>query len=173
MTDPAVAHLRAWLRELGLDGDPEMAQTAELVTELFRERGAAPAPELACCATAATTPIALRDMPFYGLCAHHLLPFFGTAAVVYRPGAKLAGLGSVPRLLQHLALRPQIQERLAEELVEGLADALEPVGVAVALEARHMCVEMRGARSRLLARVVATRGIVDDELVRELDAARS
>jgi len=99
-------------------------------------------------------------MPFHSLCAHHLLPFHGKVSVAYRPENVLAGLGSIPRALRHFARRPQLQERLTEQLAEHLYQALGPKGLVVQSTARHMCVEMRGAESPMDVVVLAVRGDV-------------
>ncbi len=144
--DPAV-HLRRALDALGFHGDPEMAGTpARLAEFLGSFRGAGDPPEVATCA--ASMPgqvVAVQGVPFHSLCAHHLLPFFGTVSVAYRAGARLAGFGAVPRVVQWAARRPQLQERLAEQIARHLAGALEAQGVLVRIQARQMCVEMRGA----------------------------
>jgi GTP cyclohydrolase IA len=158
MTDPE-QHLAAFLSALGFNGDPEMKETARRFSEFM---GAfVPEPErpiLSQCAMTQSGPIALREMPFHSLCAHHLLPFFGTVSVAYLPNEVLAGLGSVPRALRYVARRPQLQERLTEELADFLFEALKPVGLVVSSKARHLCVEMRGSETPMEVLVVARRG---------------
>jgi len=115
-------------------------------------------PVLSRCAMTQSGPVAVRGLPFHSLCAHHLLPFFGTVDVVYAPDGVLAGLGSIPRALRHVARQPQLQERLTEQLADFLFEALEPTGLVVRSTARHMCVEMRGSESPMEAVAVAIRG---------------
>lgn len=149
----------AWLAELGFEGDPEMASTPERFTELLRDYVPdQPAPPLSTFAADGHAPVVLRDLPYHSLCAHHLLPFFGTAAIGYVPRERVAGFSGLARALQHFARRPQLQERLVEQLADHLVEALEPVGLVVHLAARQLCMEMRGARSPGQAVVRATRG---------------
>jgi GTP cyclohydrolase I len=157
----------AWLQELGFSGDPEMADTARRFTEMFAEfvpgddsalgRGFTLVPATNS-PNAVILPVAVRAMPFHSFCAHHLVPFFGTASVAYLPGRHLAGFGGIARIVQHFARRPQLQERLAEQIADTLWTILEPRSVIVRLEARQMCMEMRGARVHGEVEVLAMRG---------------
>ena len=88
--------------------------------------------------------VLVRDIQFYSLCEHHLLPFFGVAHVAYHPAGRLLGLSKLPRLVDVYAHRLQLQERLTRQIAEGLDRVTRPQGVAVVLEARHLCMEMRG-----------------------------
>jgi GTP cyclohydrolase I len=88
-----------------------------------------------------------RDIPFYSLCEHHLLPFFGVAHVGYVPADRVIGLSKIARLIRARAARLQIQERLTAEIADGLDRLLAPVGVGVVIEAEHLCMTMRGVRS--------------------------
>ncbi|MFL5645315.1 MAG: GTP cyclohydrolase I FolE [Chloroflexota bacterium] len=90
--------------------------------------------------------VVVKDIPFYSLCEHHLLPFFGTAAVAYIPRGKVVGLSKIPRIVETYARRLQIQERLTQQVAEFLQDRLEPQGVGVVMEATHLCAVMRGVR---------------------------
>ena len=90
--------------------------------------------------------VVLRDIPFFSMCEHHLLPFFGRAHIGYVPGDKIAGASKIARALDVLSHRLQLQERLTEQLVDALFQALEPDGVAVVLEAEHLCMTMRGVK---------------------------
>lgn len=91
--------------------------------------------------------VVVRDIRFYSLCEHHLLPFFGVAHVAYIPQGKIIGLSKLPKLVQVFAKRLQVQERMTQQVAEMLEQKLDPLGVAVVIEARHLCMEMRGARS--------------------------
>jgi len=91
--------------------------------------------------------VLVRDISFYSLCEHHLLPFFGRAHVAYLPDQKIIGLSKIPKLVEIFARRLQVQERMTLQIAETLHDKLRPKGVAVVLEARHLCMEMRGAES--------------------------
>lgn len=88
--------------------------------------------------------VLVRDMPFYSLCEHHVLPFFGKAHVAYVPDGRLIGLSKIPRILEHFARRLQVQERLTEQVAEALSGALLPRGLGVVIEATHLCMVMRG-----------------------------
>jgi GTP cyclohydrolase I len=90
--------------------------------------------------------VVVKDIPFYSLCEHHLLPFFGTAAVAYIPRGRVIGLSKIPRVVEMYARRLQVQERLTQQVAEFLQERLEPQGVGVVLEATHLCAVMRGIR---------------------------
>jgi GTP cyclohydrolase IA len=90
--------------------------------------------------------VLLKDIPFYSLCEHHLLPFFGNAHVAYLPQGRVVGLGSIHRLVDVYAHRLQVQERMTREIAEGLLEVTEARGVAVVVQARHLCMEMRGVK---------------------------
>ena len=91
--------------------------------------------------------VLLRSIRFYSLCEHHLVPFFGTAHVAYIPDGKITGLSKVVRAFRELAARPQVQERLTSAMADLLVEKLHPRGAAVVVEARHLCLEMRGVRA--------------------------
>lgn len=88
--------------------------------------------------------VLVRDIPFNSLCEHHLLPFFGVAHVAYIPSGKVVGLSKIPRCLDILAARPQLQERLTDDLAAAIHQALNPLGVAVVVKAEHTCMSTRG-----------------------------
>jgi GTP cyclohydrolase I len=90
--------------------------------------------------------VVVRDIPFSSLCEHHLLPFFGTAAVAYIPRGRVVGLSKIPRIVEMYARRLQVQERLTQEVADLLMERLEPKGVGVVVEATHLCAVMRGIR---------------------------
>ena len=92
--------------------------------------------------------VLVKDIPFYSLCEHHLLPFFGTCHVGYLPKGKVVGLSKIPRLVEVFAHRLQLQERMTREIAEALSAGLAPKGVGVVVEARHLCMEMRGIQKR-------------------------
>jgi GTP cyclohydrolase I len=87
-----------------------------------------------------------KEIPFYSLCAHHLVPFYGHAHVAYIPRDRIIGLSKLARTVEFYAKRPQLQERLTEQVVSFLQDRLDPLGTMVVVEARHLCVEMRGVK---------------------------
>lgn len=88
--------------------------------------------------------VLVRDIRFYSLCEHHLLPFFGTAQVAYIPDGQVVGLSKLPRIVEVFARRLQVQERLTSEIANAIHSSLRPKGVAVMLEADHLCMMMRG-----------------------------
>ncbi len=90
--------------------------------------------------------IVVRDIPFYSMCEHHLLPFFGRATVGYIPNERIVGLSKLARVVEHLARRPQVQERLTCQVADHIEQVLDPVGVAVTIEAEHTCMTMRGVK---------------------------
>jgi GTP cyclohydrolase I len=90
--------------------------------------------------------VLVKDIPFYSLCEHHLLPFFGTAAVAYIPRGRVVGLSKIPRIVEMYARRLQIQERMTQQVADLLMERLEPRGVGVVMEATHLCAVMRGVR---------------------------
>ena len=92
--------------------------------------------------------VVVRDVNFFSLCEHHLLPFFGRVHVAYLPKGRVLGLSKVPRVVDAFAHRLQLQERLTRQIAEALNDVLEPNGVAVVIEARHLCMEMRGVEKQ-------------------------
>ena len=92
--------------------------------------------------------VIVKDIPFYSMCEHHLLPFFGKAHIGYIPSDnKIIGLSKLARIVDNFAIKPQVQERLTSDIADFLNDNLQPKGVAVIMEAEHMCMTMRGARA--------------------------
>jgi GTP cyclohydrolase I len=115
-----------------------------------------------------TAMVMEKDIPFYSLCSHHFVPFYGHAHIAYIPNDKIVGLSKMPRILEFYARRPQLQERLTEQVAGFLAEKLSPQGVMVVIEARHLCVEMRGVKkSGALTVTSAIRGIFFNRPVRE------
>jgi len=88
--------------------------------------------------------VLLKDIEFYSTCEHHLLPIIGRVHVAYIPDGKVVGLSKIPRVVNVFARRMQIQEQLTEQIADAIMDTIEPKGVAVVIQARHMCMEMRG-----------------------------
>ena len=120
-------------------------RVAEMYAELFSGLGRDPRSVLKVFyADGAEDVVILRDIPFFSLCEHHFLPFFGLAHVGYLPSGAIAGLSKIPRAIEVLARRPQVQERLTEQVAEAILEALDADGVAVVVEAEHFCLSMRG-----------------------------
>jgi len=90
--------------------------------------------------------VVVKEIPFYSLCEHHLLPFFGHAAVAYIPRGRVVGLSKIPRIVEMYARRLQVQERMTQQVADFLMDRLDPKGVGVVIEASHLCAVMRGIR---------------------------
>lgn len=136
---------------VGVDPVPELREGAELTTEPG-ERG-----EL----------VLLRDIALRSMCEHHLLPFTGVAHVAYVPDERIIGLGRIPRLVEIVSARPQLQERLGEDIADALDRAISPAGVLVVIDARHGCVAARGVRYAESSTVtVASRGALADPVQR-------
>jgi GTP cyclohydrolase I len=128
------------LRELtsGYDADVDEMINNALFTEAYNEM------------------VVVKDITFYSMCEHHLLPFFGKAHVAYIPDTKIVGLSKIPKLVDIFAKRLQVQERMTNQIAETLNRKLHPLGVAVVCEARHLCMEMRGAESLLSPTVTSS-----------------
>jgi|TARA_R100000501_G_C2631216_1_gene127163 GTP cyclohydrolase I len=92
--------------------------------------------------------IIVKDISFYSMCSHHLLPFVGKCHIAYLPGDKIAGLSKFPRVVDKYAHRPQLQERLTQQIADYLQKQLQPLGLMVIMEAEHMCMSMRGIKKQ-------------------------
>jgi len=176
----AVAEL---IRALGLDeaSEPELRETparvADLYAEIFSGLDPGAVPELATFphdASAGGELVVVRDLPFHSLCVHHLVPFFGRAHIAYLPGERIIGISGTARLLDLYARRPQLQERITRQIADHLERLVAPRGVAVMLEARHLCMEMRGVRKHGRVETRVVRGaLADPGWAHVLPAARA
>ena len=109
--------------------------------------------------------VVVKDVEFFSLCEHHLLPFFGKAHIAYLPNGKVIGLSKIPRVVDVFARRLQVQERLTTQIAEAIVEAIDPQGVAVIMEAQHLCMMMRGVEKQHSATVTsAMRGVFKTQL---------
>ncbi len=174
-TGRIAAHVRGILTELGLDlADPNLVETdrrvAKMYLEMFHglEEGAEPPITTFPNEEHYSAMVMEKRIPFFSMCAHHLVPFHGHAHLAYIPNDSILGLSKFARILEFYAKRPQLQERLTEQVANYLQSKLEPQGVMVVIEARHLCVEMRGVRKPGAVTVTsAIRGIFHQKPVRE------
>lgn len=130
-----------------LAGTPE--RVAEMYTELFAGMGKDPSEELSVgFELGHREMVILRDIPFYSMCEHHLLPFYGVVHIGYIPNAegRIVGISKLARVVEIVAQRPQLQERMTTEIAEAIINGIKPAGVAVVIQAEHMCMIMRGIK---------------------------
>jgi GTP cyclohydrolase I len=169
------AHFRKIIELLGLDmADPNLVETPERVARMYLElfaglsEGAEPKVTFFPNDERYSSMVMEKDIPFYSLCSHHFVPFYGHAHVAYIPNDSIVGLSKMARIVEFYARRPQLQERLTEQIAGFMAQKLDPQGVMVVLEARHLCVEMRGIKKPgALTVTSALRGIFNSQSVRE------
>jgi GTP cyclohydrolase I len=148
-------HVRAILRTLGEDPDREgLLKTPERVTRAltFLTKGYSEDPAAILNSALFTEEysemIVLKDLDFFTLCEHHMLPFFGRAHVAYIPSNRILGLSKLARLFEVFARRLQVQERLTTQVATSLMEAIDPQGVGVVVEAEHLCMRMRGVEKQ-------------------------
>jgi GTP cyclohydrolase IA len=148
-------HVRALLQTLGEEPDREgLLKTPERVVRAlaFLTKGYSEDPAAilnsALFSEEYSEMIVLKDLDFFSLCEHHLLPFFGKAHVAYIPSKKILGLSKLARLFEVFARRLQVQERLTTQVANSLMDAIDPQGVGVVVEAEHLCMRMRGVEKQ-------------------------
>ncbi|HUM03599.1 MAG TPA: GTP cyclohydrolase I FolE [Thermoanaerobaculia bacterium] len=178
--DPRVeliaAHLREIIKILGLrpDRDPNLRDTDRRVAKMYLDifsgldEGARPKLTTFPNDEHYTAMVMEKEIPFYSMCSHHFVPFYGHGHIAYIPNERIVGLSKLPRLLEFYAKRPQIQERLTEQVATVLDEELRPQGVMVVIEARHLCVEMRGVKKPGAVTVTSSiRGIFLEKPVRE------
>ena len=175
--DTATELFRRFLEEVGLDEtvDPELRSTPERFTELLREMFAGVEADPPVLSTfpidslgtdAEAEPVVVSGLQFYSMCVHHLVPMFGFIDVAYIPRDRMVGFGSIGRIIDHFARRPQVQERLVAQVADYLERQLEPEGLLVRCRARQMCMELRGSKKRGSLVTTASRGTLQSGLQR-------
>jgi GTP cyclohydrolase I len=169
-------HVRSIIEILGLDPatDPNLKETdrrvAKMYLEMFSGLSEGAEPNITCFPNdeGYSAMVMEKDIPFYSMCAHHFVPFYGHAHMAYIPNERIIGLSKMPRIVEFYAKRPQLQERMTEQVAAYLEQRLRPQGIMVVLEARHLCVEMRGIKKPGATTVTsAIRGIFLNKPVRE------
>lgn len=152
---PIAPHIREVLNALGEDPDREgLVRTPERSEKALRYLTSGYSADVKQIVNGAMFEVKydevviVRDIEFFSLCEHHLLPFFGKMHVAYLPDSKVLGLSKIPRIVDVFARRLQIQERLTQQVAETLQELLKPRGVAVVCEARHFCMMMRGVEKQ-------------------------
>ena len=131
----------------GLKGTPE--RVAEMYAELFMGLDKDPREELAVgFELGHREMVTVKDIPFYSMCEHHLLPFYGVAHIGYIPNdaGRIVGISKLARVVEIIARRPQLQERMTTDIADAIDDGINPDGVAVVIQAEHMCMVMRGIK---------------------------
>ena len=164
--DPLAPHVRAMLEALGENPQREgLLQTPARYAKAMRYLAGGYAQDLdevignGVFAAEGDGAVVVRDIEFHSLCEHHLLPFYGRVHVGYLPAKRIIGLSKIPRIVDLFARRFQVQERLTEQVADALVKALEPRGVVVVAEARHLCMAMRGVQKQHSSTTTrATRG---------------
>jgi GTP cyclohydrolase I len=154
-TDPIEAHIEAMLTELGEDpGRDGLVKTPNRVAKAYRflTSGYDVDPEEllngALFDVDYDEMVLVKDIEFYSLCEHHMVPFFGHVHVGYIPNGKVVGLSKIPRLVEMFSRRLQVQERLTMQIAQTLEEVLQPRGVGVVVESKHLCMVMRGVQKQ-------------------------
>ena len=152
---PIAPHIKEVIKALGEDPEREgLAHTPDRVDKALRYLTSGYSTDVNQIVNGALFDVEydevviVRDIEFFSLCEHHMLPFFGKVHVAYLPDSKVIGLSKIPRIVDVFARRLQIQERLTQQIAETLQDLLKPKGVAVVCEARHFCMMMRGVEKQ-------------------------
>jgi GTP cyclohydrolase I len=179
IADPSARRVATKFREfmeaLGLDmRDPNLSGTEWRVARAYRElfaghyAGAEPSLRTFPNTQGYREAVAVNDIPFHSLCAHHFLPFYGTAHLAYVPKGRLIGLSKLARVVDFYARRPQLQERMTAQIADLVEKRLNPAGLIVVIQARHLCIEMRGVHAAGLTTTTrAIRGAFEDDRSRQ------
>ena len=165
-TEKIEALFKEVIKEIGIDEKTEVykntpARIARAYKEIFAGMDDGNEPKITLFDNPGYSDIlSVKDIPFYSMCEHHLLPFFGTVSIAYIPGNKIVGLSKLPRITKFFSAKPQVQERLTKEIADFIAERVKAKGVLVIIKARHMCMEMRGVKSvKAETRSSAIRGV--------------
>ena len=155
VSDSIASHMREVVRQLGEDPEREgLVRTPDRAEKALRFLTSGYSADIQQIVNGAMFDVEydevviVRDIEFFSMCEHHMLPFFGKVHVAYLPGKKVIGLSKIPRIVDVFARRLQIQERLTQQIAETLDDLLKPRGVAAICEARHFCMMMRGVEKQ-------------------------
>jgi GTP cyclohydrolase I len=153
----AVAAFTTFLRSLGIDPrrDPEYTVTAQLTADFLAERTAALRREPSPIRPSryrgnSGETVRLERIPVYGMCPHHLVPYFGSVSVSYVPTDRICGIGAIARLVREISCVPRLQESLTQALADVIERDLEPASIEVVVRARHLCLEMRGVEQKAI-----------------------
>lgn len=170
-TDPIEKHFYDIIHLIGEDPEREgLKETPKRIAKMYREIFSGlnedPAEVLGKTFPAEGTNdiVIVQDIPFHSVCEHHFVPFFGKVHIGYIPNGRIVGLSKFARLVEILARRPQVQERITNQIVDAIEQVIEPIGVIAVIEAEHMCMSMRGVRKPgSKTRTIARRGIFDKD----------
>lgn len=170
--DKAEALIREFLSGLGEDPEREgLKKTPQRVTKMYEFLTKGYREDVKKVVNGAvfkeeySEMVTVRDIDFFSLCEHHLIPFYGKVHVAYLPDGKIIGLSKIPRIVEVYARRLQVQERLTQQIAQTLYDYLNPQGVAVVIEARHLCMIMRGVeKQNSVAVTSAMLGVFRDDV---------
>ncbi|MEE3233792.1 MAG: GTP cyclohydrolase I FolE [Candidatus Latescibacterota bacterium] len=173
--DEIAHHFSEIMRVLGLDlDDPHLqgtpARVGRMYLEIFRGLVDQAEPEITCFPNDEkySNMVVVRNIEFFSVCSHHMIPFFGCAHIAYIPSEKIIGLSKIARIVEFYARRPQLQERLTEQVVDFIDEKLHPTGAMAVLEARHLCMEMRGVeKTGAETTTSALRGCFEEPRVRD------
>lgn len=154
-TDALSGHFKEVLSHIGEDSQREgLLKTPERVAKAMQfltqgyEQDPSEILKSAMFAEEYNEMVIVKDIEFYSLCEHHMLPFFGKCHIAYIPNGHIVGLSKFPRMVDAFARRLQVQERLTDQVRDCLEDTLKPLGVAVCIEAQHLCMQMRGVQKQ-------------------------
>lgn len=171
--------VRTILKEVGVDENSETYENtprrvADMYLELFAGIDGNNEPKLTLFDNNGYRDIlTLKRIPFYSVCAHHLLPIFGDISIAYIPGKKILGLSKFPRIIKYFASRPQIQEEFTGQLADFIYERLKATGVLVMVKARHLCLEMRGIKAHNVETVSsAIRGVFEENVSTKEEALK-